>query len=346
MNATSHRHEPRSDAVDPCVRRGALDVRAALVELPRDTGAHLAKVLRARSGDEVVLFNGDGREFSGAIEEVRGSRVVGLDRRGTLVGSGIAVPTHPGAMRAARRSHGLHRAKGDGTRRRAHRAGIEPAQRGAARRRASRIETSALARGRGERLRAMRPQSAAARWKRRSRCSATWAPWIAAAMRRSLRLVLEPERAVPAARSPQRSTSPAPCDADAQIAIGPEGGFAPEELEAFDLSAFARVGWGPACCAPKPRPLRPSSCCRRVSAICQLFLTIRREPPTLDGAAACAISLTTDFAGMLTMKSTIRSRSLQAFLLLLGCGGGGGGGGGGGAAPLPRPSRHSPPTNA
>src|SRR5258708_34966339 len=53
---------------------GALNP-GSLVELPRDTGAHLAKVLRARSGDEVVLFNGDGREFTGAIEAVRGSRV-------------------------------------------------------------------------------------------------------------------------------------------------------------------------------------------------------------------------------------------------------------------------------
>ncbi len=47
----------------------------SVLELPRETGAHLAKVLRARSGDAVVLFNGDGREFTGAIEKVQGSRV-------------------------------------------------------------------------------------------------------------------------------------------------------------------------------------------------------------------------------------------------------------------------------
>src|ERR1700723_64176 len=47
----------------------------SLVELPRETGAHLAKVLRARSGDEAGLFNGDGREFTGVIEKVQGSRV-------------------------------------------------------------------------------------------------------------------------------------------------------------------------------------------------------------------------------------------------------------------------------
>ena len=47
----------------------------SVVELAREAAAHLAKVLRARSGDEIVLFNGDGREFMGAIETVRGSRM-------------------------------------------------------------------------------------------------------------------------------------------------------------------------------------------------------------------------------------------------------------------------------
>ena len=45
------------------------------VDLPPDTASHLAKVLRARVGDELILFNGDGRECNGAIEAVRGSRV-------------------------------------------------------------------------------------------------------------------------------------------------------------------------------------------------------------------------------------------------------------------------------
>src|ERR1700722_582563 len=47
----------------------------SVVELPPDTASHLAKVLRARGGDELILFNGGGREFNGAIDAVRGSRV-------------------------------------------------------------------------------------------------------------------------------------------------------------------------------------------------------------------------------------------------------------------------------
>ena len=65
--------------VDEALRSGAT------VELPRETASHLTKVLRARDGDEVVLFSGDGREFVGAIANTRGSRVT------VSVGSGTAV---------------------------------------------------------------------------------------------------------------------------------------------------------------------------------------------------------------------------------------------------------------
>ena len=46
-----------------------------VLELPAVAAAHLTKVLRARSGDALILFTGDGGEFSAAIDGVRGSRV-------------------------------------------------------------------------------------------------------------------------------------------------------------------------------------------------------------------------------------------------------------------------------
>ena len=36
----------------------------SVIELPAAAAQHLAKVLRARSGDEIVLFGGDGFEFT------------------------------------------------------------------------------------------------------------------------------------------------------------------------------------------------------------------------------------------------------------------------------------------
>jgi 16S rRNA (uracil1498-N3)-methyltransferase len=47
----------------------------ASIDLPADTAAHIVKVLRARSGDALILFNGEGAEYLGAIDSVRGSRV-------------------------------------------------------------------------------------------------------------------------------------------------------------------------------------------------------------------------------------------------------------------------------
>lgn len=45
------------------------------VELPADTAAHMVRVLRARSGDALILFNGDGCEYVGSIDAIRGTRV-------------------------------------------------------------------------------------------------------------------------------------------------------------------------------------------------------------------------------------------------------------------------------
>ena len=53
----------------------------------------------------------------------------------------------------------------------------------------------------------------------------------------SPRLVLEP--------GSESHDAPTELDGAAEIAVGPEGGFAPEELEAFRIAHFARVRLGP-----------------------------------------------------------------------------------------------------
>ena len=218
----------------------------SLVELPRETGAHLAKVLRARSGEEVILFNGDGREFTGVIEKVQGSRVsasIGaarsIDRespfqltvvqcvpRGDRMDFIVQKATELGVVRIvpvlSQRSV-VRLDEDQSASKQAHwRAVAVSACEQCGRNRVPRIDTP---------LPLLNYLGALA-------AHATEGD--------VLRLVLEPERAQRTeggGRSIDIASSQSA--SQAQIAIGPEGGFAPEELEAFDLSAFSRVGLGP-----------------------------------------------------------------------------------------------------
>jgi 16S rRNA (uracil1498-N3)-methyltransferase len=213
-----------------------------VVDLAHDTGSHLAKVLRARSGDELVLFNGDGREVTGAIESVRGSRVsasVGaartIDRESPFMLTLVqCVP------RGDRMDFIVQKATELGI------ARIVPVL---SRRSVVRLDESQSA-------------SKQAHWRAvavsaceqcgRNRVPAVDAPQpllqylgaLSAGTPELLRLVLEPEHATQTPQAPTINTA-AVSPAGAVIAIGPEGGFAPEELEAFELSAFSRVGLGP-----------------------------------------------------------------------------------------------------
>lgn len=223
---------------------GALDA-GSLVELTRDTAAHLVKVLRAHSGDELVLFNGDGREYSGIIETVRGARV----------------SASIGAARSADRESPFHLTlvqcvpRGD----RMDFIVQKATELGAAR------IVPVLSQRSVVRLGAEQAASKQAHWRAvavsaceqcgRNRLPVVEAPqpllgylgrlqpWEASGG--LLRLVLEPERASAGPHAAQTIGIEASAASGAQIAIGPEGGFAPEELEAFDLSAFARLGLGP-----------------------------------------------------------------------------------------------------
>ena len=236
-------NQPRADSVR--LTRVFLERElqpGSVVELPRETGAHLAKVLRARSGDAVVLFNGDGREFTGAIEKVQGSRVsaeIGAGRsidrespfqltlvqcvpRGDRMDFIVQKATELGVDRIvpvlSQRSV-VRLDEGQSTSKQAHwRA----------------VAVSACEQCGRNRLPSMdRPLPLLSYLGGLARPTAAG----------GLRLVLEPEHARAwRRRSASHLAAPA---SSAQIAIGPEGGFAPEELDAFDLSAFSRVRLGP-----------------------------------------------------------------------------------------------------
>ncbi|HWX81456.1 MAG TPA: 16S rRNA (uracil(1498)-N(3))-methyltransferase [Steroidobacteraceae bacterium] len=225
----------------------------SIIDLPRETGAHLSKVLRVRSGDELVLFNGDGREFIGAIDAVRGSRVsasIGaarsIDRespcRLTLV---QCIP------RGDRMDFIVQKATELGV------ARIVPV----------------LSQRSVVRLDAAQSASKQAHWRAVAvsaceQCGRNRLPTVEAPQPLlnylgalappqpklgeaglvaggSLRLVMEPEGERGSGKAQPIEIDSLGAIGAADIAIGPEGGFAPEELEAFQLSAFARAGLGP-----------------------------------------------------------------------------------------------------
>jgi 16S rRNA (uracil1498-N3)-methyltransferase len=218
----------------------------SVVELARDTASHLAKVLRARSGDEIVLFNGDGREYMGAIEAVRGSRIsaaIGaarpVDRESTFQITLVqCVP------RGDRMDFIVQKATELGVERivpvlsQRSVVRLDEAQAISKQAHWQAVAVSACeqcGRNRLPRMEAPRPL-----------LSYLGGLASAAPPAGILRLILEPDRSQPPQDGERTLSSgtPAPA-AGAEIAIGPEGGFAPEELEAFELCTFARVGLGP-----------------------------------------------------------------------------------------------------
>jgi 16S rRNA (uracil1498-N3)-methyltransferase len=212
----------------------------SVVELPPDTASHVAKVLRARLGDELTLFNGDGREFNGAIDGIRGSRVSASVGEGRQVDreSPLAITLLQCVPRGDRMDFIVQKATELGV---------------------SRI-VPVLSQRSVVRLDAEQAESKAIHWRAVAvsaceQCGRNRLPSIEVAQpllnylghssaAQGPRLVFAPD----AATSPARTEQGAGLNLDiaaAQIAIGPEGGFAADELEAFRISGFSRVGLGP-----------------------------------------------------------------------------------------------------
>jgi 16S rRNA (uracil1498-N3)-methyltransferase len=211
--------------VDAALREGLR------LELPSAAGSHLSKVLRVRSGDDVVVFAGDGYEYPASVESVRGGRVAvaigearAIDRE-----SPLAVTLVQCIARADRMDVIVQKATELGVTR------IVPVQ---SRRSVVRMDSA-------------QAQSKIAHWRAiaagaceqcgRNRLPTVEAPrplidYLGTLPPAGTRLLLEP--GAPARRAP-------PIGGEVAIAIGPEGGVDDEEIEAFRLAGFEAMRLGP-----------------------------------------------------------------------------------------------------
>ena len=209
-----------------------------VTELPRDSAAHLSKVLRARVGDEFILFNGDGREFVGTIEAISGARVSAAIGEGREVNreSPIAVTLLQCVPRGDRMDFIVQKAAELGV------ARIAPV----------------LSQRSVVRLAAEQASSKRAHWQAVAisaceQCGRNRLPTVetptpllsylgALQGDASLRVVFEPSVTVASVLpSSLREPSAAPA---LILAIGPEGGLAEDELEAFELAGFKCLSLG------------------------------------------------------------------------------------------------------
>jgi 16S rRNA (uracil1498-N3)-methyltransferase len=206
------------------------------LELPPAAGIHLAKVLRVRSGDELVVFAGDGYEYPASVEGVRGSRVAvaigtarAVDRE-----SPLAITLVQCIARADRMDVIVQKATELGV---------------------SRIVPVESRRG-VVRLKSAQAESKAAHWRAIAvsaceQCGRNRLPAIEAPRRLMdhLGTLPPPERARADTRlllepgAPSRRA--APLGTEVSLAIGPEGGLDDDEIEAFRLAGFEAMRLGP-----------------------------------------------------------------------------------------------------
>jgi 16S rRNA (uracil1498-N3)-methyltransferase len=216
----------------------------SLVELPKDTAAHVAKVLRARSGEAVLLFNGNGEEYCGVLETVHGNRA------SVAVGAAQAVnnesPLSITLLQCIPRGERM-----DLIVQKATELGVQHIVPVLSQRSVVRLD-GAQARAKQAHWRAVAISAC-------EQCGRARLPTVAEpqALLRYLglpappgarRFVLEPalSQAQPDGGAPVPPGLPAPVGLRrAEIAVGPEGGFAAEELEAFQLAGFSRAALGP-----------------------------------------------------------------------------------------------------
>jgi 16S rRNA (uracil1498-N3)-methyltransferase len=206
------------------------------VVLAGDAHRHLCRVLRLAAGDRVTLFDGAGAECE-AVLEAPGSRTVTarvVGRRRVPPPAGPALTLLLGLTRGERMDLVVQKATELGV------AALVPV-------------ASARA---VPRLEAGRAGSRRARWETIAReaarqCGRADAPTVAEVTPFAAALAAAPAAALKvlfweeAAGVPLRTVLPARTPAEVVLAVGPEGGFTPDEVAVARDAGFAVAGLGP-----------------------------------------------------------------------------------------------------
>jgi 16S rRNA (uracil1498-N3)-methyltransferase len=208
-----------------------------LLELPKETAAHVAKVLRARGGDAVILFNGNGEDFSGVIERVQSGRAsVTLGAPHTVHNeSPLQITLVQCVPRGDKMDFIVQKATELGVQR------IVPV-----------LSQRSIVRLDGAQAHAKQAHWRAVAASACEQCGRARLPSVDApqpllnylglpAPTGAARWLLEPSGTQSVTPGAQFS----PGLRHAEIAVGPEGGVAPDELEAFQLAGYAPTALGP-----------------------------------------------------------------------------------------------------
>lgn len=205
---------------------------AKSVELDGAAGHYLARVLRVSKGDPVILFNGDGNDYSGEIADIRSQRVLVNIRQSRAVDneSPLKITLVQAICRGERMDNALQKATELGV------SGIQPLM---CHRVGVRLDQARLVKRmkhwQGVVVSACEQSGRAVVPEVKTPLSIS--DWLSSAGE-STRLVLHPEGAGSLAASPISDNS-------LSILVGPEGGFTENEIEQLCEGGVFAVSLGP-----------------------------------------------------------------------------------------------------
>ena len=208
------------------------------VRLPAEEADHLARVLRLKAGDEILVFDGRGREFLARVASAGrdGARVELVEPRPAVPEPAVAVTLAQAVLKSDKMDRVVRDAVMLGV------SAVRPLW-------SARTEVPAAA---------LRNRARAERWQRVAVASAkqcgravvppVWEPVDLAALlagdRSEIRVILVEPGGGPGPGPGADFLRASPRPSSATVLIGPEGGWAPEEAEAARGAGFLPVTLG------------------------------------------------------------------------------------------------------